>query len=140
VLIDELLRKEKDYTSIEKTLHREGMIIGKGASSTDILGWDFSVMGAKSYVPKLSENVRRSLEYKRRNGEWGGNAPLGYLNQRDGEWAAREASAALATRSASLLRFSGLIRGHYIGFSLATRRFSADSSLTCPAIPPFAIV
>jgi hypothetical protein len=60
------------------------MIIGKGASSTDILGWDFSVMGAKSYVPKLSENVRRSLEYKRRNGEWGGNAPLGYLNQRDG--------------------------------------------------------
>jgi DNA invertase Pin-like site-specific DNA recombinase len=32
----------------------------------------------------LSENVRRSLEYKRRNGEWGGKAPLGYLNQRDG--------------------------------------------------------
>ena len=31
----------------------------------------------------LSENVRRSLEYKRRNGEWGGKAPLGYLNERD---------------------------------------------------------
>ena len=40
-------------------------------------------MGAKSYVLNLSENVRRSLEYKRRNGEWGGKAPLGYLNQRD---------------------------------------------------------
>jgi site-specific DNA recombinase len=62
--------------------YREGMVIGKGASSTDILRWDFSVMGAKSYVLNLSENVRRSLEYKRRNGEWG-EAPLGYLNQRD---------------------------------------------------------
>ena len=40
-------------------------------------------MGAKSYVLNLSENVRRSLEYKRRNGEWGGKAPLGYLNARD---------------------------------------------------------
>jgi hypothetical protein len=25
----------------------------------------------------------RSLEYKFRNGQWGGKAPLGYLNQRD---------------------------------------------------------
>ncbi|VAW13157.1 hypothetical protein MNBD_ALPHA09-299 [hydrothermal vent metagenome] len=40
-------------------------------------------MGAKSYVLNLSENVRRSLDYKRRNGEWGGKAPLGYLNARD---------------------------------------------------------
>jgi site-specific DNA recombinase len=79
VLIDELIRKEK----VELHFYREGMIIGKGASSTDILRWDFSVMGAKSYVLNLSENVRRSLEYKRRNGEWGGKAPLGYLNQRD---------------------------------------------------------
>jgi len=67
VLIDELIRKEK----IELHFYREAMVIGKGASSTDILRWDFSVMGAKSYVLNLSENVRRSLEYKRRNGEWG---------------------------------------------------------------------
>jgi hypothetical protein len=60
------------------------MIIGKGASSTDILRCNFSVMGAKCYVLNLSEDVRRSLEYKRRNGEWGGKAPLGYLNQRGG--------------------------------------------------------
>jgi len=79
VLIDELIKKEK----VELHFHREGMVIGKGASSTDILRWDFSVVGAKSYVLNLSENVRRSLEYKRRNGEWGGKAPLGYLNQRD---------------------------------------------------------
>jgi DNA invertase Pin-like site-specific DNA recombinase len=79
VLIDELIRTEK----VELHFYREGMVIGKGASSTDILRWDFSVMGAKSYVLNLSENVRRSLDYKRRNGEWGGTAPIGYLNARD---------------------------------------------------------
>ena len=56
VLIDELIRKEQ----IELHFHREGMVIGKGASSSDILRWDFSVMGAKSYVLNLSENVRRA--------------------------------------------------------------------------------
>jgi site-specific DNA recombinase len=79
VLIDELIRREQ----VELHFYRENMVIGKGASSTDILRWDFSVMGAKSYVLNLSENVRRSLEFKRRKGEWGGKAPLGYLNQRD---------------------------------------------------------
>ena len=79
VLIDELIRKEQ----VELHFYREGMVIGKGASSTDIMRWDFSVMGAKSYVLNLSENVRRSLDFKRRNGEWGGKAPLGYLNVRD---------------------------------------------------------
>jgi site-specific DNA recombinase len=79
VLIDELIRKGQ----VELHFYREGMVIGRGASSTDILRWDFSVMGAKAYVLNLSENVKRSLEYKRRNGEWGGKAPLGYLNVRD---------------------------------------------------------
>jgi len=79
VLIDDLIRREQ----VELHFYREGMVIGKGASTTDIMRWDFSVMGAKSYVLNLSENVRRSLEYKRRNGEWGGKAPLGFLNQRD---------------------------------------------------------
>ena len=79
VLTDELIRKEQ----VELHFVRENMVLGKGASSSDIMRWDFSVMGAKSYVLNLSENVRRSLEFKRRNGEWGGKAPLGYLNIRD---------------------------------------------------------
>jgi len=45
VLIDELIRKEQ----VELPFYREGMVIGKGASSTDIMRWDFSVMGAKAY-------------------------------------------------------------------------------------------
>ena len=80
VLIDELIRREL----VELHFLREAMVLGKSASSSDILRWDFSVMGAKSYVLNLSDNVRRSLDYKRRNGEWGGKAPLGYINARDG--------------------------------------------------------
>jgi len=59
------------------------MIIGKDASASDIMRWDFSVMGAKSYVLQLSENVKRSLEWKLKKGECIGAAPLGYLNDRD---------------------------------------------------------
>ena len=79
VLLDDLIRREK----IELHFYREGMIIGSGASSSDIMRWDFSVMGAKSYVLQLSENVRRSLDYKIRNGEKAGIAPLGYENFKD---------------------------------------------------------
>ena len=68
---------------VELHFYREAMVINKDASSSDILRWDFSVIGAKAYVLNLSENVKRSLEYKRRSGEWGGKAPLGYKNIRD---------------------------------------------------------
>lgn len=79
VLVDEL----RHQGVVELHFVREGMVINKNATSSDILRWDFSVMGAKSYTLNLSDNVKRSLEYKRRNGEWGGKAPLGYLNARD---------------------------------------------------------
>ena len=79
VQLDEMIRKE----SIELHFYREGMVIGKGASATDIMRWDFSVMGAKSYVLQLTENVKRSIEWKLRNGEWISVAPIGYRNIRD---------------------------------------------------------
>lgn len=76
VMLDDLIRQEK----IELHFYRENMVIGKNASSSDIMRWDFSVMGAKSYVLQLSENVRRSLDYKVKNGELAGAAPTGYEN------------------------------------------------------------
>ena len=76
VMLDDLIRQEK----IELHFYREGMIIGKNSSSSDIMRWDFSVMGAKSYVLQLSENVRRSIDYKVKNGEMAGAAPTGYEN------------------------------------------------------------
>lgn len=79
VLLDDLVRKEK----IELHFYRENMVIGAGASASDIMRWDFSVMGAKSYVLQLSENVKRSLDYKLRNGERAGVAPVGYVNYKN---------------------------------------------------------
>lgn len=79
VYLDELIRQDK----IELHFYREGMILNKDASASDIMRWDFSVMGAKSYVLQLSENVKRSLDWKLKKGECIGSAPLGYLNDRD---------------------------------------------------------
>jgi DNA invertase Pin-like site-specific DNA recombinase len=56
---------------VELHFYRESMVIDRHASSSDILRWDFSVIGAKAYVLNLSENVKRSLEYKRRTLRWG---------------------------------------------------------------------
>ena len=43
------------------------------------------VMFARSYVLQLSDNVKRSIEQKLRNGEWIGKAPIGYINTEDEE-------------------------------------------------------
>lgn len=79
VLLDDLIRRDK----IEIHFFREGMILGKNASSVDVMRWDFSVMGAKSYVLQLSENVKRSVDFKLRNGEYTSQAPIGYMNIRE---------------------------------------------------------
>lgn len=79
VLLDELVRKDK----IELHFNRENMIIGKSSNAMDIMRWDFAVMGAKSYVLQLSENVKRSVEFKIKNGEFPGAAPTGYINYKN---------------------------------------------------------
>jgi site-specific DNA recombinase len=44
-----------------------------------------SVLMAQSYTDAMSDNIKRSIEHKIRNGEWNGVAPLGYLNQPNSE-------------------------------------------------------
>lgn len=79
VTLDELIRKE----IIELHFLRENMIINQNSRSSDILRWDFAVMGAKSYVLNLSDNVNRSFDKKKSDGTIFGTAPIGYLNTRD---------------------------------------------------------
>ena len=76
VVLNDLIEKG----ILEIHFYSEGMVINKNATSTDKLRWDFSIIGAKSYVLNLSDNVKRSLEYKIRNGEFIRRAPVGYLN------------------------------------------------------------
>ena len=79
VMLDDLVRKEK----IELHFYRENMIIGKNSTAINVMQWDFAVMGAKSYVLQLSENVKRSLDFKANGGEIVGSAPVGYENYKD---------------------------------------------------------
>ena len=72
VMLDELIRAGK----IELHFNREGMILNHNATSTDIMRWDFSVMTAKSYVLQLSDNIKRSINHKIKNGQWIGKAPI----------------------------------------------------------------
>ncbi|HHT78492.1 MAG TPA: recombinase family protein [Actinobacteria bacterium] len=79
IVLDDLRKKEK----IEIHFLRESIVLNENSKSFQILMWDFATMGAKSYVLALSDNVKRSIEYKIRNGEWIGKAPVGYLNSID---------------------------------------------------------
>jgi len=76
VLLDELRKEEK----LEIHFIRENLIIHKDSNSSEIQRWDLAVFLAKSFVLQISDNVKRTNEYKIRRGEWIGKAPIGYIN------------------------------------------------------------
>ena len=79
VLFDEMMKKGQ----VELHFVRENLVINENASPTEVLMWDFFVIGAKNYVLSLSSNIKRSNEKKLKSGEWTGKAPVGYLNRRN---------------------------------------------------------
>jgi site-specific DNA recombinase len=95
IVADAVDRFQRDFRAtvranelIEKNLieihfSRENLIVNSNANSMSRFVWNASVMMAQAYVDSLRDNVKRSIDYKFRNGEWGGKAPLGYLNKRD---------------------------------------------------------
>jgi site-specific DNA recombinase len=78
-LLDDLIQRG----SIELHFYSDNVIIHKESRSSDRTMWSMRVLLAQSYTDATSENIRRSLEHKRRIGEWAGPAPIGYLNTRD---------------------------------------------------------
>jgi len=62
---------------------REGMHINKDSKSFEFMQWDMGVMFARSYVLQLSDNVKRSFQHKRENGEFPHQAPIGCRNMVD---------------------------------------------------------
>jgi len=79
IIFDELRREDK----IEIHFIREGLVIKKDSSGIDIQRWDMGVLLAKSYILQLSDNVKRSFEYKIKNGEWIAKPPIGYVTVED---------------------------------------------------------
>ena len=90
--VDRIQRSFKESVELDDlrkqrrlSLHfiRESLVIDEDSKSFDIMMWDFAVMGAKSYVLNLADNVKSTLNYKLENGEWIGQAYVGYLNAID---------------------------------------------------------
>jgi site-specific DNA recombinase len=76
VLLDDFRKQGK----LELHFIRENLVIHRNSNSSEIQRWDLAVFVAKSYVLQLSDNVKRSIDHKTKNGEWPGKAPYGYAN------------------------------------------------------------
>ena len=61
------------------------LIIHKDSPPSDLMMWDFNVVAARAYVLQLKVNTKRGLLKKIEDGEWPTQAPLGYLNYKDGK-------------------------------------------------------
>jgi DNA invertase Pin-like site-specific DNA recombinase len=80
-----ILEKYRKSGKLELHFFRENLILNQNSNSSGLIRWDMGVMFARSYVLQLSDNVKRSIEQKLRNGEWIGKAPIGYINTTDHE-------------------------------------------------------
>jgi len=79
VLLDDFRKQGK----LEIHFIRENLVVHKDSNSSEIQRWDLAVFLAKSFVLQISDNVKRTNEYKIRHGEWIGKAPVGYVNTID---------------------------------------------------------
>ena len=74
--IEELLKED----IIELHFWKEGLVLTKNSSSSDITRWDMGILSAKMYVGALRDNVTRSMEYNWADGKLQNKAPTGYIN------------------------------------------------------------
>ncbi len=85
--IDRLMRNFTDYPRIIELVNSgycelhfvgENSVIDKNSNSMQKMFLQFGVMLAESYVNAMTDNIKRSIDYKVKNGEWVSKAPLGY--------------------------------------------------------------
>lgn len=72
------MSKKNKYQAIANEICKQAVIFAR--VSSDIMRWDIAVFAAKTFVGALRDNVIRSQEYKREQGQWMSCAPVGYLN------------------------------------------------------------
>jgi len=65
---------------IELHFVSDNQIINDKMSATENFRFNINLGLAKYYSDAIGDNVKRALEKKRKNGEWAGTAPIGYLN------------------------------------------------------------
>ena len=94
VVFDKIDRYTRDSSSeqvrILQTLYRtdkielhfpsDNLYIHQGSPATDLLRLGMGIVVAQYYSDAISDNVKRKIEQKLRDGEWIGKAPVGYKN------------------------------------------------------------
>jgi site-specific DNA recombinase len=84
---DRLYRNLKDWVhldgmDLEIHLVKEGVVLSDDSRSTEKFMHGIRVLMAKNYIDNLSEEVKKGMTQKAREGHWPNMAPLGYINQR----------------------------------------------------------
>jgi DNA invertase Pin-like site-specific DNA recombinase len=84
---DRLYRNARDWVSIDDlklTIHfvKENVVLTPDARSSDKFMHGIKVLMAKNYVDNLSEEVKKGLNEKAKQGHWPGVAHVGYVNNR----------------------------------------------------------
>ena len=84
---DRLYRNFKDYVTLEDydlEIHfvKEGTVLSKESKSHDKFIHGFKVLMAKNYIDNLSEEIRKGLAQKVKEGHYPQKAPIGYKNVR----------------------------------------------------------
>src|SRR3546814_3191700 len=82
---DRLYRNIKDWVTldgfdIELHLVKEGTVLSRDSRSSEKFMHGIKVLMAKNYVDNLSEEARKGMLAKAKQGIWPYQAPLGYLN------------------------------------------------------------
>jgi DNA invertase Pin-like site-specific DNA recombinase len=65
---------------IELHFASDSLVINANISATEKFQFNINLGLAKYYSDAISDNTRRAFEQKRRNGEWTGKGPIGYVN------------------------------------------------------------
>lgn len=66
--------------AIELHFPSDNLVIHKGSPATDLMRLGLNTVLAQYYSDAISDNVKRRLDQKLRDGEWIGMAPYGYKN------------------------------------------------------------
>ena len=74
------LEKLRREGRIELHFPSDNLVLHQNSPATDLFHFNIAVSLAQYYSNAISDNVKRSFEQKRRNGEWVGKAPMGYQN------------------------------------------------------------
>lgn len=87
--IDRVARNFKDIVVVQdlingygKEFHfvREGITLNENSKSSEKFTFDIQAVLARNYINNLSDEVKKGMDGKLRNGGWPGSAPIGYKN------------------------------------------------------------